>query len=326
MDDRTYNNENLTEVEDVIENLNIDKDKFIYIADSSLFTESNLKEAESRNITLITSLPGTSTFAKNIKDEAIANFEKLKEVKIHRKKGTTTYMIGEGSGNFKNHNIKYAYCYNESLLSVKEGKLESNKKSEIKKINKETKYYTSRKYACLEDASKEIEEAQKNKFSDMKFHDIVISVEEKEKIKRGKASKNTIPEEAEIEYQLKIESTFKEKEYDKLLKKECIFTVCSNDTSLTGEEILREYKTQDSVEKRFQQLKSPQFVNSLYLESVTQVEAFVYLMLITLMVLSIAEYVVRRELEKDNSFIIGPGKIKMTKPTLRAIYKVFHTV
>ena len=44
------------------------------------------------------------------------------------------------------------------------------------------------------------------------------------------------------------------------------------------------------------------------------------------MILSIAEYVVRRELEKENSFIIGPSKIKMAKPTLRAIYQVFHTV
>ena len=57
----------------------------------------------------------------------------------------------------------------------------------------------------------------------MKFHDIVISVEEKEKIKRGKASKNTIPEEAEIEYQLKIESTFNEKEYEKITKKRMCF-------------------------------------------------------------------------------------------------------
>jgi transposase len=326
MDDRTYNNVNLTEVEDVIKNLNIDKEKFIYIADSSLFTESNLKEAKSRNITLITSLPGTSTFAKDIKVEAMINFKNLKEVTINRKKGTTIYMIGEGIGDFKNHNIKYVYCYNESLSNVKEGKLESKKKAEVKKIKKEVQYYTSRKYACLEDATKEIKEAQKKKFIDIKFHDIVLSIEETEKSKRGRPSKNKIPVDVEIEYQLKIESKFNENKYNESLKQECIFTVCSNDTSLTGEEILREYKTQDSVEKRFQQLKSPQFVNSLYLESIKRIEAFVYLMLITLMVLSIAEYVVRRELKTDNSFIIGPGKIKMKQPTLKAIYQVFHTV
>jgi transposase len=235
-------------------------------------------------------------------------------------------MIGEGIGDFKDHNIKYVYCYNESLSSVKEGKLECKKKAEIKKVNKEIQYYTSRKYACLEDATKEIKEVERKKFLDMKFHDILLSVEEKEKPKRGRPSKHKNPGKVEIEYQIKIKSKFNEKKYDESLKKECIFTVCSNDTSLTGEKILREYKTQDSVEKRFQQLKSPQFVNSLYLESVKRIEAFVYLMLITLMVLSIAEYVVRRELKTDNGFIIGPGKIKMKQPTLKAIYQVFHTV
>ena len=45
--------------------------------DNVNLTEDNLNEAESRKIALITSLPGTSTFAKDIKDEAIANFKKV---------------------------------------------------------------------------------------------------------------------------------------------------------------------------------------------------------------------------------------------------------
>lgn len=94
----------------------------------------------------------------------------------------------------------------------------------------------------------------------------------------------------------------------------------SNDLNISADKLLREYKTQDSVEKKFQQLKSPQFVNSLYLESTKRVEAMAYLMIIAVMTLSVAKYVVRRELKEDNDFIIGPGKVKMTRPTLMAIY------
>lgn len=69
-----------------------------------------------------------------------------------------------------------------------------------------------------------------------------------------------------------------------------------------------EYKTQDTVEKKFQQLKSPQFVNSIYLESPKRIEAFSYLMMLCMLVLSLAEYVVRRGLQEDNDIILGPTK------------------
>lgn len=90
--------------------------------------------------------------------------------------------------------------------------------------------------------------------------------------------------------------------------------------------MLREYKTQDSVEKKFQQLKSPQFVDAIYLESPKRIEAFSYLMLLCILILSLAEYVVRRGLKEDNDMIIGPGKRKMKRPTQRAIYDIFYAV
>lgn len=49
-------------------------------------------------------------------------------------------------------------------------------------------------------------------------------------------------------------------------------------------------------------------------------------MLIALMVLSVAEHVVREGLKADHAFIIDPGKVKMTKPSLHAIYSVFYSV
>lgn len=63
----------------------------------------------------------------------------------------------------------------------------------------------------------------------------------------------------------------------------------------------------------------------MYLESVERIEAFSYLMLICMLMLSIAEYVVRRGLAHDNDLIIGSGKINMKKPTQRAIFKIFYS-
>ena len=58
------------------------------------------------------------------------------------------------------------------------------------------------------------------------------------------------------------------------------------------------------------QLKSPHFVNSLYLNKPERIEALVYLILIAMMVLSVAERVVRRKMESEGETVIGPGGIK----------------
>ena len=50
------------------------------------------------------------------------------------------------------------------------------------------------------------------------------------------------------------------------------------------------------------------------------------MILIGLMILSVMEYVVRREMKKYNKIILGPGKIKMSKPSLRAIMGIFEYV
>lgn len=75
--------------------------------------------------------------------------------------------------------------------------------------------------------------------------------------------------------------------------------------------------------KKFQQIKSPHFVNSLYVDTPERVEALTYLILISMMLLSVSEYVVRGELKAEGEIIIGPGKVKMKQPTLRAILEIF---
>ena len=100
----------------------------------------------------------------------------------------------------------------------------------------------------------------------------------------------------------------------------------STKLDLSAEAILRGYKTQSAVERRFQLLKSPQFVNSLYVDSPRRVEAIGYLMILLMLLLSIAEYVVRRELAKKKTFIVGSGKVKITKPSLLAIYRIFYSL
>lgn len=65
-------------------------------------------------------------------------------------------------------------------------------------------------------------------------------------------------------------------------------------------------------------------VNEPYLDSPGRIEALSYLILISMMILSVAEYVVRREMKAIGEKILGTGKVKMSQIILWAILEVFN--
>jgi transposase len=67
---------------------------------------------------------------------------------------------------------------------------------------------------------------------------------------------------------------------ERCINRECLFVVASTKLSMPAAEILKEYKTQSAVERKFQFMKSSQFVDSLYLDSPKRIEALGYLLLI----------------------------------------------
>jgi len=64
----------------------------------------------------------------------------------------------------------------------------------------------------------------------------------------------------------------------------------------------------------------------MFLDSPKRIEAFAYLMLMVILLLSVAEYVVRREMKKAGVTIAGLGKRQVSRPTLFAIYTIFYSV
>lgn len=197
---------------------------------------------------------------------------------------------------------------------------------ELRDLEKLIKRIEKRSFACLEDAQLEIKKLQDQDLAKIKYHQVQLTVDEVITKRRGRPSKNPKSDIASYAYNLVLTVQSDAERIENAIIKECIFIVVSSKTSMSAEEILREYKTQSAVERKFQFLKSPQFVNALYVDSPRRVEAIGYLMLILMLILSVAEYVVRRELKAENRTIIGPGKVKMSRPSLLAIYRIFFSV
>jgi len=326
MDDKTYNKDNLDRVSQLLAKLGTPKEGFYYIADSAAFSKDCLKKAQTHGIQLITRMCDNIKEAKAAISELAKCYSDLPVVEIEKSKGASRYRLKEQVCSYQGFPLKLAVCYSEGLLSTKEKTLKRRVDEEHASLNALAKSLANRQFACMEDALIEKEKVQKKDLKKLKYHHVSLTIQSETINRRGRPSLDPEKNTVKTVYSLTAHIEADTQKIQTQLAENCIFVLCSTDLNQSAGEILREYKTQSSVEKRFQQLKSPQFVNSLYVESPERVEALGYLMLITIMMLSVAEFVVRRGLEADKAFIMGPAKVKMPKPSLHAIYSVFYAV
>ena len=325
-DDKTYNNENLDDVNSVIERFDMDKDNFYYIADSALFTKENLEKAKGK-IKFITRMPDNTLVAQKLIDDTLSDRNSMKEVFFENAQGKKVqYFLSEKTAVYNDMNLKCAVCYSTSLEETKKKTIEKKVNKEVELIEKLVKKYNKRTFACAKDANKEIDLVIKKDLDKLRFFNYNITLAGKEKKAVGRPSTKETDREKQFKYEVSIEFIRDELKVAKIIEKECTFVLCSNDLSITGEAILLEYKTQSSIEKKFQQLKSPHFVNSLYLNTPERIEALTYMILISMMMLSVSEYAVRSGLNNEEAFVIGPGQLKMKKPTLKSILEIFDKV
>lgn len=323
MDDKTYNKENLDEVSDVLKRLKIDESDFYYIADCALFSKENFEKA--KKLKLITRMPETTKLSKECIKKALADRKSMRKLELTNAQGKVAeYFVIENTCDYEGVSLKCAICYSVSLEATKTKTIEKQVKKEKECIEKLFKTYNKRAFACNEDAENEIIKLTEKDLKKLKYHDIEMIIETKEKKKPGRQPKDPSTARNITQYYLSVKIAENETNIKEQLEEACCFVLCSNDLNISAENLLREYKTQSSVEKKFQQVKSPHFVNALYLNSPERIEALTYLILISMMLLSVAEYVVRREMKVNGEKILGPGKVKMTQPTLWAILEVFN--
>lgn len=327
-DDKTYNTDKIKEIDTLLERTNTSKNNFYYIADSAAFTKTTVQEAKSREINLISRIPDSYKIAKTLTEVALKEEEKWEiiELKTSNKKTNKYKIIGFEDKKYQGVPCNTVVCYSEALKETKEKSIIKKVKKEAEYLEKQLKKYKTRQFACQEDAEKEIKEYTKKQVIKQKYHKIELNITEIQKRKQGRPSKKDLTKNTEIEYQIEWEIKEDKQIIKKELKKSCMFLLATTDMKMKGKEILVEYKTQGAVEKKFQQIKSPQFVSSLFITTPKRVEAITYMILITMMILSVMEYVVRREMKKEDLEIIGPGKVKMKTPSLVAILRIFEKI
>ncbi len=107
-----------------------------------------------------------------------------------------------------------------------------------------------------------------------------------------------------------------------------IFPLITNVREMTAEEILRAYKRQPIIEKRFSQLKTDFAVAPIYLKSVTRIQALLAVYFFVLIVQTLLERELRQAMEREKieSLPLYPEGRACRRPTTRKILDLFDGV
>jgi transposase len=107
-----------------------------------------------------------------------------------------------------------------------------------------------------------------------------------------------------------------------------VFPLITNDRQLTAEEVLRAYKRQPIIEKRFSQLKTDFKVAPVYLKEISRIEALLCVYFLALLLQTLLERELRRALVESEleSLPLYPEGRACRRPTTRRVIDVMESL
>jgi len=302
---------------------------FIYIADSKLCSVDNMEHIDKNGGKFITIIPKNrkevSEFHERLRQGEKIEWQSAYSTKHSRKKGQLiiyqTYAVERSR---EGYHIIWVHS------SSKEKQDRSNRERRISKAEENLKELSTElnKYylKSRDQIGKAIDKACKGAKDFVKIEILEEKSTQKIKIGPGRPGPKTQYEDREqITYHIKWHRD--DKAIEQASKTDGIFPVITNST-LPEADILKIYKKQPFLEKRFYTKKSVLEVAPVFLKKNQRIEAMMFLYFIALMIVSLIERNIRRQMveEQIEKLPILPARMKTKTPTWNNIRYFFRNV
>ena len=311
----------------------ISNPKFMYVADCKVCTTRQLTHIVSSGGRVITILPETWKETKEFK-EALRNEDIAKErIWVRRNPNIS-------------HSIDYFSSYSGDYFTAKHGYriywIHSSEKKKQDRYRREKRVHKAEcllsdisahinkyKLRSYEDISKTVDSVLK-KYKASRFFKINIKeiiTQKKIQIGKGRPGPNTQYRiQKNIIYSLEWEIDTKALQREK--KVDGIFPLLTTDLTLTAKEVLKIYKYQPRLEKRFTQFKSVHEAAPLLFKRIDRIESIMFLFFVSLIIQALIERTVRDNMAKQNieSIDVYPEMRRSSYPTTSKILEKFSDV
>lgn len=331
MSDKTWNKELLTQFEK-IDKLSPDlrKNKPLYMADSALVTETNLKLMADKHIPFVSRLPNNYGLIEELKTWAFAENAWQDLGKLGKQKDAAHYKIQGATAQLYEQEYRFIVVHSSALDKKKATTIDRNLKKAQDEHEKDCQDLAKKDFYCEADAKTAMEEFRKGHRHTCFTIEAEVTQQEQFKRKRGRPAKDDVPQ-LETFYHVEAKlSAINEQELNRQKEIASSFVLISNavtaNKSLSDAELLHEYKEQIRVENAFRFLKDPVYADGIYLKNPRRIVALGYVFLMALLIYSLLQRRVRKNISEEKKAVLIPGKIKSMEPTANAVLEMLKPI
>ncbi len=225
------------------------------------------------------------------------------------------YNCFSTTSNYGNISQSWVVYQSKPMMERMERTFEKRLEKEDRTAERDLAKLERREFVCEADARKEAE-IWLTKHPLHKFRDLSVKLVTKRVDKKRGLPKNgeMLIEVHFIDAQIELDDDKVSKEKTRLGR----FILATNDLNIDPDTILSYYKGQQAVEQGFRFLKDKSFrVAEVYLKKEERIEALAMIMVLTLMIYSIAEWLIRKRMREMGETV--PSQLK--KPTQKTTFK-----
>ena len=288
---------------------------FKWVADSALYTKDKL--LKQTDYLWLSRVPETIKEARDLSER----LDNSIEWKLHEK-GYKSASFESFYGDVKQ---RWLLIYSQQAYEREKKTFEKKLKKQEDALSKALWHLGNQSFACEKDAEKEINRLAKN----YDYYNIEMNIFTIQKYnKRGRPKSDDIAE--AVGYQIQATIEIDRVKVEQFLNRKGRFILATNDLdteNFSDEQMLKEYKDQQHVERGFRFLKDPWFmVDSIFLKSARRIEALMMVMTLCLMIYNVAQHRLRETLKKQNETVPNQLNKPIQNPTMRWIFQIMEGV
>lgn len=317
--DKNINNSILKRIGDFLKTYNI-KDDYIFVADSAFVKEENLSLTHDPYVPFVSRLPRTYKECHRVISSAVeadkwSDIGILAQTPPAGKQQPASYKAYESTVDLYGHSYRAVVIHSDALDKRKQKRLLKKLEESQKQIKELKSNIEKQEFYCKPDALSELD-----RIISTTYHQLDGEIIECPKYGKGRPPKNGKRKPRDIHYKIKLNIKKKPDAIKKAETEAGCFVLLSNvptkgENKKDSKSLLFTYKQQHHVEQNFGFLKDPLIVNDLFLKKPSRIEAMGLILILSLLLWRLIEYLLRERLKQNDEKIEGWDRRLTTRPT-----------
>lgn len=323
--DKKLNNTLLTNISKKLADVGIDPANSIYIADSALLTEDNLRLMGDETL-FITRLPATFGEHQRLIEEAVQSeswqdYGILAATEPTKNRPGVHYRGHETTVSLYEKTLRAVVVHSSAHDRRRQKRLDREVIQEQATWSKKLAQLDKTLYFCEADAQAAMARLQEET---LRFHDIEFLAEERPLYARGRPKADGSRALKEMRHAITGTLVPKPAAIDALREQAGCFVLITNvppeglpnsNIPYDGKTVLQAYKDQNGIEHNFSFLKDPVLINSVFLKKPKRIEALGLILVLSLLIWRLIELQMRSHLVKEQTTIPGWDNKPTERPT-----------